>query len=123
MENRGQLFAAAGCERCPARPMADEPGVRVRSAILVPSRRVLQATGRTRAVVLKSVDHGSFLVRRRKDRTGHACPLLDYEVSRLSEGGRPGPEPDPNRAPRSEDSRGTRAACRELLMLFLAGLV
>ena len=91
----------------------------MRSATLVPSQPLLQATGRARATVLRSFGHGAFLVRRLKNRTGYDCPLLDYEVRRLAEGNRPVVHGTvPPAAPPE-----TRTACRKLLMLFMAGLI
>lgn len=119
----GGSMTATECGACPARGIVARPLVGAGKPIRTPNKREGGETGPARDVVLTSVGHGSFLIHRRKAPPANQCPLLGYDVRRLAADGRPNLAQGLIRTGRSTGRRAPRAACRELLMLFRAGLI
>ena len=112
-------ITASGCVGCPAQGSLAGQSVRVNTQALVPSQQLPSETYAEGEVVLTTLGHGTFLIRRRKPSSSNRCPLLNYEVRRIDRAEPTGPTPV-----RPAESSATewmeRAACQNLLKLALA---
>ena len=112
-------LSTLGCDGCPAKgPLAGQ-NLRVNAQARVFSQRVPAATYDSGGVVLTTVGHGTFLIRRRTTSGTNPCPLLDYEVRRIDAEGPSGRTPD-RPAEKTALHRTTRADCHQLLKLAIA---
>ena len=123
MRRQKPLDKETGCARCPAYGGCEGLDVTVRNLTRLPSQRKIRAPGSAADIVLTSAGKETFLVRRRKNPPPDQCPLLGYEVRRIDGDDRPRRKPDPTKAKAPSGHPEGREACRELLMLALAGLI
>jgi hypothetical protein len=101
------------CAGCPAKgPLAGQDA-RVVAQARVPGQRVTATTYTTGGVILTTVNHGTFLIRRRQSSAASRCPLLDYEVCRIDA------EEFSGRTSGGPAEMATRAACQKLLKLAI----
>ncbi len=63
------------------------PAMRVLRMTAIATRKVVQLRDSAWDAVVKSVDKGTFFIRRRKELLSGACPLRGYEVCRVENDG------------------------------------
>ena len=123
MKPQKQLVEETGCRSCPAYWGSEVLNGSVQNLTVISSKMVAQMTDSTWHAMLTSVGKGKFLIRRRKNRTANACPLLNYDVRHIDADGRESQKLDPQTVGDLVGSRKARTACHELLMLVMLGQI